>query len=118
MESALHEHPDVVEAAVLGVPHPVLGQDVAAVVTLRPGTSLDVVSAGDFLADRLADYKRPRRIVLWPGPLPRTTMGKLDKAALREILAADAPAGPPAGAPAGAGVRVGESRDRGAETIG
>ena len=37
VESALHEHPDVVEAAVLGVPHPVLGQDVAAVVRLRHG---------------------------------------------------------------------------------
>jgi acyl-CoA synthetase (AMP-forming)/AMP-acid ligase II len=99
VESALHEHPDVIEAAVLGVPHPVLGQDVAAVVSLRPGTSLDMASAGEFLADRLADYKRPRRIVLWPGALPRTTMGKLDKAALREILAAgDAGDGGDAGA--------------------
>jgi acyl-CoA synthetase (AMP-forming)/AMP-acid ligase II len=58
-----------------------------------------MASAGEFLADRLADYKRPRRIVLWPGALPRTTMGKLDKAALREILAAgDAGDGGDAGA--------------------
>jgi len=88
VESALHEHPDVVEAAVLGVPHPVLGQDVAAVVRLRAGGSLDVATAGVFLADRVADYKRPRRIVLTHGPLPRTAMGKLDKAALREMLEA------------------------------
>jgi acyl-CoA synthetase (AMP-forming)/AMP-acid ligase II len=87
VESALHEHPDVVEAAVLGVAHPVLGQDVAAVVRLRPGQSFfDVETAAAFLADRVADYKRPRRIVVSDGPLPRTAMGKLDKAALRELL--------------------------------
>jgi acyl-CoA synthetase (AMP-forming)/AMP-acid ligase II len=86
VESALHEHPDVVEAAVLGVPHAILGQDVAAVVRLRGGGTLDVVEAAEFLADRVADYKRPRRIVVCDGPLPRTPMGKLDKAALREML--------------------------------
>jgi acyl-CoA synthetase (AMP-forming)/AMP-acid ligase II len=86
VESALHEHGDVVEAAVLGVSHPVLGQDVAAVVRLRPGSSFDVADAATFLADRVADYKRPRRIVVIEGPLPRTPMGKLDKAALREII--------------------------------
>jgi len=90
VESALHEHPDVIEAAVVGVPHPVLGQDVAAVVRLRRQGSLDVASAGGFLADRVADYKRPRRIVVCDGPLPRTAMGKLDKAALRQMLEADA----------------------------
>ncbi len=86
VESALHEHPDVIEAAVVGVPHPVLGQDVAAVVRLRPGAALDVASAGVFLAERVADYKRPRRLVTSSDPLPRTPMGKLDKAALRQML--------------------------------
>jgi acyl-CoA synthetase (AMP-forming)/AMP-acid ligase II len=89
VESALHEHPDVVEAAVLGVPHAILGQDVAAVVRLRPSTAFDVEVAAAFLADRVADYKRPRRIVVCDGPLPRTPMGKLDKAALREMLETD-----------------------------
>jgi acyl-CoA synthetase (AMP-forming)/AMP-acid ligase II len=86
VESALHDHPDVLEAGVVGVDHPILGQDVAAVIRLRPGGSVDVASAAVFLADRVADYKRPRRIVLTDGPLPRTAMGKLDKAALREML--------------------------------
>jgi fatty-acyl-CoA synthase/long-chain acyl-CoA synthetase len=86
VESALHDHPDVVEAGVVGVDHPILGQDVAAVIRLRPGGSIDVASAADFLADRVADYKRPRRIAVVDGPLPRTAMGKLDKAALRDIL--------------------------------
>ncbi len=89
VESALHEHPDVIEAAVTGVPHRILGQDVAAVVRLRPGGALDVASARAFLADRVADYKRPRRIVVCDGPLPRTAMGKLDKTALRAMFELD-----------------------------
>lgn len=51
--------------------------------------SLDVAAARTFLTDRVADYKRPRRVVVCAGPLPRTTMGKLDKRALREMLEAD-----------------------------
>jgi acyl-CoA synthetase (AMP-forming)/AMP-acid ligase II len=89
VESALGEHPDVLEVAVIGVPHPVLGQDVAAVVRLRPGGVLDVGSAVAFLADRVADYKRPRHIVVSPEGLPRTAMGKLDKPALREMVEAE-----------------------------
>jgi acyl-CoA synthetase (AMP-forming)/AMP-acid ligase II len=87
VESALHEHPDVLEAAVLGVAHPVLGQDVAAVVRLRPGASLSLESTKEFLLDRLADYKRPRQLVVQTEPLPRTAMGKLDKAGLRARFA-------------------------------
>jgi acyl-CoA synthetase (AMP-forming)/AMP-acid ligase II len=94
VESALHEHPVVVEAAVLGIPHPVLGQDVAAVVRVRQGTTFDVATARAFLADRVADYKRPRRIVVCEGPLPRTAMGKLDKSALRAMLETDGGAAP------------------------
>jgi acyl-CoA synthetase (AMP-forming)/AMP-acid ligase II len=62
---------------------------VVAVVRLREGATFDVATAGLFLAERVADYKRPRRIVLCPGPLPRTAMGKLDKAALRNMLDPD-----------------------------
>ena len=83
VESALYEHPDVVEAAVVGVPHDVLGQDVCAVVRVRGGApplELDEVRA--FLADRLADYKLPRRLVVRETPLPRSGMHKVDKKAL------------------------------------
>jgi acyl-CoA synthetase (AMP-forming)/AMP-acid ligase II len=85
VEAALHDHQDVLEVGVVGVDHRVLGQDVAAVVRLRPGATLDVAAADAFLADRVADYKRPRRIVTSTEPLPRTAMGKLDKAALRAM---------------------------------
>ena len=83
VEGALYEHPDVVEAAVVGVPHNVLGQDVCAVVRVRGGAApleLDEVRA--FLADRLADYKLPRRLVVRETPLPRSGMHKVDKKAL------------------------------------
>jgi acyl-CoA synthetase (AMP-forming)/AMP-acid ligase II len=83
VEDGLHEHPDVVEAAAVGVPHKVLGQDVCAVLRLRPGAQpLTVESVRAFLADRLADYKLPRRVELHAEPLPRNSMGKIDKKAL------------------------------------
>jgi len=83
VESALHEHPHVVEAAVVGVPHAMLGQDVCAVIRQRPGTApLTVEVLREFLADRLADYKHPRKVVVRDTPLTRNAMGKLDKATL------------------------------------
>jgi long-chain acyl-CoA synthetase len=83
VESALYEHADVAEAAVVGIPHEVLGQDVCAVVRLRDGAApleLDALRAS--LADRLADYKLPRRLVVRESPLPRSGTHKVDKKAL------------------------------------
>jgi acyl-CoA synthetase (AMP-forming)/AMP-acid ligase II len=87
VESALHEHPDVLEAAVVGVDHRVLGQDVCAVIRQREGTApLDLDAVRAFLEHRLADYKRPRRLEVRTDPLPRNAMGKLDKNAIRASL--------------------------------
>lgn len=82
VEGALYEHEDVLEVAVVGVPHAILGQDIAAVVRLRPGSTFDLDQARAFLAERLADYKRPRHLVVRDAPLPRSSMGKVDKWAL------------------------------------
>ena len=83
VEDGLHAHPDVVEAAAVGIPHKMLGQDVCAVVRLRPeAPPLTVDSVRAFLGDRLADYKLPRRVEVRTEPLPRTGMGKIDKQAL------------------------------------
>jgi acyl-CoA synthetase (AMP-forming)/AMP-acid ligase II len=91
VESALYEHPDVAEAAVVGVPHDVLGHDVCAIVRLRDGSdTLDVAAVRAFLADRLADYKLPRRLVVRDAPLPRSGMHKVDKKALLAQVAGDA----------------------------
>ena len=79
VEAALFEHPAVAEAAVAGVPHPVLGEDVAAWVVLRRPAS--VAGLRSFLLTRLADYKVPRRITV-VGALPRNESGKVLKARL------------------------------------
>jgi len=89
VENALYEHPAIVEAAVLGVSHPVLGQDVLAVVRLAEGASLDLGALQVFLAERLADYKHPHHLVIAQDPLPRTSLDKVDKLALRAELGLD-----------------------------
>lgn len=85
VENVLHDHPAVEEAAVLGVPHDVLGEDVAAVVVLSREVPDDELAA--FCRERLADYKVPRRFVRRDS-LPRNAMGKAIKRRLREELAA------------------------------
>ncbi len=78
VEAVLLEHPDVQEAAVTGVPHPVLGEDVAAWVVPRAGVGVDPDDLDGFVAARLADYKRPRQ-VWFVEELPRNATGKVMK---------------------------------------
>jgi malonyl-CoA/methylmalonyl-CoA synthetase len=73
----------VVESAVIGLPHPDLGEGVTAVVAVSPGATLTEDEVLKALAVRLAGFKRPKR-VLFVDDLPRNTMGKVQKAALRE----------------------------------
>ncbi|MET8656694.1 class I adenylate-forming enzyme family protein [Streptomyces griseus] len=83
VEGVLHDHPDVADAAVLGVPHPVLGEEVAAVVRPRPGA---VVTAGvlrEHVGGRLAAFKVPARVLFTDEELPRNVTGKLLKDRLR-----------------------------------
>jgi acyl-CoA synthetase (AMP-forming)/AMP-acid ligase II len=82
VESALFAHPEVADAAVAGVPHEVLGEDVAAWIVLRRAgsTSIDAIRA--FLLERLADYKVPRRIT-FVDALPRNEAGKVLKSRLK-----------------------------------
>ncbi|BCJ74749.1 hypothetical protein CS0771_42930 [Catellatospora sp. IY07-71] len=84
VEAALYEHPQVTAAAVLGLPHPVLGATVAAAVVLRDPAALDGLRP--FLAARLAGYELPTRLIAVP-ELPRNDGGKVVKAALRELFA-------------------------------
>jgi acyl-CoA synthetase (AMP-forming)/AMP-acid ligase II len=78
IEAVLPDHPAVVEAAVVGIPHPVLGEDVAAVVVLSPGSTISAEELREHCAERLADYKVPRRIEL-ADALPRNATGKVLK---------------------------------------
>jgi len=82
VEAVLHEHPDVLDAAVYGVPSPEWGETVHAVVVPRDGHALAIPALEAHVAERLADYKRPRS---WQvrAALPRTESGKLLKRLLR-----------------------------------
>jgi acyl-CoA synthetase (AMP-forming)/AMP-acid ligase II len=88
IEAVILEHPAVQEAAVVGVPHRVLGEDVGAFVVLRVGAALSDDELKTFCSGRLADYKRPRS-VWFVAELPRNATGKVMKHKLRESLAAE-----------------------------
>ncbi|MFE1907017.1 long-chain fatty acid--CoA ligase [Streptomyces gardneri] len=81
IEEVFYEHPAVAEAAVVGVPHEVHGEEVAAVVTLRPGAEATADELREFVKARVAPYKYPRIVQLVPG-LPKGPTGKILK---REI---------------------------------
>ena len=83
VESEIDALPGVIESAVIGLPHPDLGEGVTAVVAVGPGSTLEEAGVLKALSERLAGFKRPKR-VLFVEDLPRNTMGKVQKAALRE----------------------------------
>jgi malonyl-CoA/methylmalonyl-CoA synthetase len=83
VEMQLDGEPGVLESAVIGAPHPDLGEAVVAVVTPKPGAVLDEATLLAGISDRLARFKQPRRIVVLD-ELPRNTMGKVQKNLLRE----------------------------------
>lgn len=81
IEEVFYEHPAVREAAVVGVPHDVLGEEVGAVIALKPDTEADVAELRDFVKERVASYKYPRKLWL-ADDLPKGPTGKILK---REI---------------------------------
>jgi long-chain acyl-CoA synthetase len=81
VEDVLLTHPDVVEAGVVGVPHPHTGEAVKAFVVVTGGSDLDEEALIEFTRDRLARYKCPSKVI-FVDELPRNTAGKLLRRAL------------------------------------
>ena len=86
VENALAGAPGVFEAAVVGVPDPVMGEKVGAVLVPAPGGGIDVPAVLAYLAERIADFKVPQYVVVQPQPLPRNPGGKLLKRRLRDSV--------------------------------
>jgi long-chain acyl-CoA synthetase len=83
IEDALRAHAAVLDAAVFGVPHPDLGEQVRAAVECVDGQSVSEAELLAFVSDRLAAYKRPRAID-FVAEIPRNPAGKVLKRQLRE----------------------------------
>lgn len=81
VEEVLYAHPDVLEAAVVGIPDETLGEEVAALVVPRPGSSPDADELQAWVKERVAGYKYPRR-VLFVDDLPKGPTGKVLKRAI------------------------------------
>jgi malonyl-CoA/methylmalonyl-CoA synthetase len=83
IESLLDDLPGVEESAVVGLPHDDFGEGVTAFLVLKSGAKLTEAEVLDSLRDRLARFKQPKRVIVLD-QLPRNTMGKVQKSALRQ----------------------------------
>jgi long-chain acyl-CoA synthetase len=86
VEAAIFEHPDVADCAVVGIPHATMGEEVVAVVVLRPGRVIEAEEITRHVARHLARFEIPTRIFFRADPLPRNPQGKVLKRDLRASL--------------------------------
>lgn len=86
VENVLYDHPAVTDAALIGLPHPQLGEEPAAVVHLAPGSTASEEELQRWVADRLAKFKVPVRVVFTEETLPRNANGKILKKDLAALF--------------------------------
>ena len=89
VEAAVYEHPAVYEAAVFGIPHERLGEEVALAVVPRDGATIDPDELTAFLAQHIAPFKIPTKVITFNEPLPRNPAGKIMKRDLRDQVTAE-----------------------------
>jgi acyl-CoA synthetase (AMP-forming)/AMP-acid ligase II len=85
VDAVLMDHPAVAQVVTFALPHPKLGEEVAAAVVLREGETADERAIRDFAAERLADFKVPRKVVILD-EIPKGATGKLQRIGLAEKL--------------------------------
>ncbi len=90
VDGVLLDHPAIVQAVAFAMPHPKLGEEVAAAVVLREGHSATERDIRDFAASRMADFKVPRRVIILD-EIPKGATGKLQRIGLAEKLGLGAP---------------------------
>jgi long-chain acyl-CoA synthetase len=90
IEEVLYEHPAVAEAAVIGLPHPALGEEIGAAVVLKPGAAVSAGELRNYVKGQVAAYKYPRHVWI-ADALPKGTTGKIQK---RDIVVPAGLAGP------------------------
>src|ERR1700758_3841102 len=78
VEEGLYEHPAVAEAAVIGLPHPALGEEIGAAVVLKPEAVITAGELRDYVKGQVAAYKYPRHVWI-ADALPKGTTGKIQK---------------------------------------
>lgn len=86
VENALYTHPAVMDAAVIGLPHKILGEEPAAVVHLKPGMDATEQDLRRHVAEQLAAFKVPVKIAFLPDNLPRNANGKIMKRDLKTVF--------------------------------
>jgi long-chain acyl-CoA synthetase len=84
VESAIYEHPAVHEAAVFGVPHERLGEEVGVAILPNDGMTLTPEELWAFLDDKIAKFKIPTQVVIMNEALPRNAAGKFLKRELQQ----------------------------------
>ena len=87
VENYLYDHPAIMDAAVVGVPHKTLGEEPAAVVTLKPGTEATEAELRAHVAEHLAAFKVPVKVLIQHETLPRNANGKIMKNELKKLFA-------------------------------
>ncbi|MEA3010661.1 MAG: steroid-24-oyl-CoA synthetase [Sphingomonadales bacterium] len=86
VENVLFDHPAVMDAALIGLPHRTLGEEPAAIVHLAPGAAASEAELKAWVRARLAVFKTPVRIAFLPEPLPRNANGKILKNELKALF--------------------------------
>ncbi|MDP1600667.1 class I adenylate-forming enzyme family protein [Phenylobacterium sp.] len=86
VENVIYDHPAVMDAAIVGIPHRTLGEEPAAVVTLKPGASATEEDIRAHVAEHLAAFKVPVKVKFWHETLPRNANGKILKNELKKLF--------------------------------